>query len=191
MKAVDAVRKLAMNSPYFTVEDVKRIAGGSYAYLLLNKMIKRGEVFRAGRGIYTRTDDPVVAVYYFKPAYIGLQEAMSYHGLWEQETATIIITSRKVRRGEREVFGSRVIVRVIDPRHFFGYEFVEMGNLCVPVSDIEKTFIDLLYFRSWIRGYERLFRGKINPSRLKDYLSSYDSGFVKRIGPVLKKTGIR
>ncbi|MDG7048996.1 MAG: type IV toxin-antitoxin system AbiEi family antitoxin domain-containing protein [Nitrososphaerota archaeon] len=178
---VDDIRGIAKENPYFTISDVKRVAGQRYAYLIINKLMKRGEIFRLGRGVYSRYSDPSLAVYYFKPAYIGLQDAMSYHNLWEQETVPIIITCRKVRRVERTVFKTRMVVKAISPNYFFGYEFIETGDFSVPVSDVEKTLIDLIYFREWVKDYGKLFSGKVDLNRLNEYLERYSPRLRKTI----------
>ena len=78
---VEEVRRIARENPYFSINDIKKVAGQGYAYLIVNKLLKREEIFRLGRGVYSRYSDPSLAVYCFKPAYIGLQDAMSYHNL--------------------------------------------------------------------------------------------------------------
>ena len=78
-------------------------------------------VHRLTQGWYSRLDDPVVSVFALKPAYLGVQEALSVRGLWEQETNVVLVTSRVVRSGERNVMGSRVIVRRLRKDHGFGF----------------------------------------------------------------------
>ncbi len=120
------LREFASKNPYFTIWDAERILENKkYAYLALNILTKRKEIFRLAKGFYSKYDDPSLIVYYFKPAYIGLQDAMSYLNLWEQETATVIITVRKARIGSREIFGNRVLVKRISPKYFFGFDFVD------------------------------------------------------------------
>ena len=98
----------------------------------------------------------------------------------------MIVTCRKVRRVERTAFKTRIVVKAIRPNYFFGYEFIEAGDFSIPVSDVGKTFIDLIYFRVWVKDYERLFRGKLNWERLNEYLRRYTPRFRKTIDKLLK-----
>ncbi|MEM7816262.1 MAG: hypothetical protein QXN71_04025 [Candidatus Aenigmatarchaeota archaeon] len=133
-------------------------------------------------GYYTIYDDPSVFVYCIKPAYLGLQDAMSFHNLWEQETSPIIITTRKVVPGTRVILGSNVGVRRIQPKHFFGYDYVKWSDgFFLPVSDIEKTSIDMVYFRELRKDMIKLFRNKIDADKLKKYLKAYKRRFAKTV----------
>lgn len=174
MKKIDKVRELAQKNPYFTIYEVLRlIENKDYAYLILNQLEKRGEIFRLARGFYSKYDDPSLIVYYFKPAYIGLHDAMSYLNLWEQETITIVITVKNVRRGMRKTLGNNILVRRIKPKYFFGFDLLKVDDIYLPVSDVEKTLIDLIYFKEWKDEYLKYFRNRVNPKTLKEYLGKY------------------
>lgn len=145
--------------------------------LILNKKIKR-----IVKGYYTIFDDPSLAVFCFKPSYLGLQDALSFHNLWEQETIPVIITGKKVRQGIREIMNTNVLVRRIDKKYLFGFEYCKQGDFYLPYSDIEKTFIDMVYFREKIdSSVLNTIRKKINRKKLKSYLKKYPTGFRKRI----------
>lgn len=184
--SMHVIRKLAADNPFFTVKDAQRLVGKEYAYLVLNILTKRGEIHRLAKGYYSKFDDPSLLVYYFRPAYIGLFDAMSYLNLWEQESATMIITTRRVRRGTRTVFGNNVIVKRIDPKHFFGFEFLETEGYSIPVSTVEKTLIDLIYFRYWRSEYLNNFRGRADRDILEEYLSGYKGAFRRYVLSVVK-----
>ncbi|EQD66731.1 transcriptional regulator, partial [mine drainage metagenome] len=80
----------------------------------------------------------------FLPFYYGLEDALSLRGFWEQETNPVIITPRKVRNGVRQFDSRNYVVRRIDRKMFFGYTFVNYEEFYIPVSDTEKTLIDLI-----------------------------------------------
>ena len=125
---LDEVRRFVEGTPAFRTKDIEQLVGSRpYARLLTHNLAKKGVVHRLTRGWYSRMDDPVVSVFAFRPAYLGLQEALSIHGLWEQETNVVLVTPRAVRSGERSVMGSRVTVRRIKRRHFFGFDFLRLG----------------------------------------------------------------
>ena len=182
MKRVGKLREFAARTPVFDTKSATRIIGDrDYAQLLLNLLMRNGEIRRVTKGYYTVHEDPSLLVYCLKPAYLGLQDAMSFHNLWEQETNPIILTARKVRTGTRNVLGGNAIVRRISPRHFFGYEHLRQGDLLLPVSDIEKTFIDMAYFREIRKDMLPEFRRKMDRKKLKAYLKKYDRRFAGRV----------
>jgi predicted transcriptional regulator of viral defense system len=187
MKRLDKIREYAKRTPAFDTKSIVRLAGDKdYAYLLLNRLLKAGQIRRITRGYYTVHGDPSLLVYCLKPAYLGLQDAMSFHNLWEQETNTIVLTARKVRPGTRKVFGSNVIVRRLSPKHFFGYDYIRQGDLLLPVSDIEKTFIDMVYFREMRKDMVKAFRRRIDREKLAGYLKRYDKRFTAKVKGFLK-----
>lgn len=103
-------------------------------------MLKKGKINRIGKGIYTKHNEISLAVFSFKPAYLGLQSALSYHRIWEQETIPIIITTKKVRRGIRSVMGKNILLRNMDKKYFFGLEYIEEGGFYIPYSDLENSY---------------------------------------------------
>lgn len=174
-------------SPVVDFKSVERIVGvkkvkSNYAKLLVSNLIKSGKIRKVGKGFYTRHDESSLAVFAFKPAYLGLQCALSFHGLWEQETIPIILTTKKARRGIRAIFGSNVMVRNIDKRYFFGVNFLKDGSFYLPYSDLEKTFIDMVVFNIGIgRDVLGRIRKRINKGKLNDYLKVYPKNVRARV----------
>lgn len=185
---IKKVREFASETPYFTIHDIKRILKNkNYAYLVLNILTKRKEIFRLAKGFYSKYDDPSLVVYYFKPAYLGLQDAMSYHNLWGQETATVVVTAKRVRSGTRKVLGCNVVVKRINVKYLFGFDFLKVSKFYLPVSSIEKTFIDLIYFKEWRKEYEKYFKGKVDKKLVKKYASYYPRKIKEKILKIAEK----
>src|SRR3989338_2148832 len=139
------IRELFDKSPVVDFASVNRAVKG-YSKQLIRNLVLQGKAKKLAKGCYTKYDEPSLAVFCFKPAYLGLQDAMSHHELWEQETIPVIITARKVRSGIRQVMGGNVLVRRVFPEYLFGYEPVKEGEFFLPYSDVEKTLIDMVYF---------------------------------------------
>jgi predicted transcriptional regulator of viral defense system len=178
-KVMDFLKK----SPIVSSRDIVLIVKNrNYAYLLSTNLIKKQVVKRIVKGFYSCHEDPIVTVFCFKPSYIGLQEALSFHDLWEQETSTVVITTKRVRPGLRKVFDSNVILHRINPKYLFGYELINYENFHIPVSDIEKTLIDLVYFNE-IPDNEVLRRinKRIDHKKLQKYLKPYPEKFKKKV----------
>ncbi len=153
-----------------------------YASLLIHNLTKRQEVRRLTRGWYTSSYDPIVSVFAFRPAYLGLQQALTLRGLWDQETNVVVVTPLRIRPGARQILQSTVVMHRIKPDHFFGFDYMRYGDLYVPVSDAEKTLIDLVYFNESPGNdvikevSEGLDRGKFH-----GYLGRYDMSFRRRV----------
>ena len=188
IKYITDIRKFFEKNKVVDINSLKRFISkkkNNYVHLLISNMIKKGEIKRITRGYYTIYEDYILAVFCFKPSYLGLESALSIHNLWEQETNPVIITTNSVRQGTRKVFGNNILLKRITSKYFFGVEYVKEGDLYVPVSDIEKTFIDMVYFRKRMdKELLSSFKKKIDAEKLKDYLRKYSK---KISNMVLKK----
>lgn len=187
IKHLPLIMKLFKSSPVVAVRDVAMLTGSrQYAYLLLHWLEKKGRIKRLVKGYYTIHDDPTLTVFCYRPAYIGLQDALSIHNLWTQETTVVIITTRNIR-GDREVMGAKVVIHRLNPKYYFGYQYVRYGDIYIPVSDIEKTIIDLAYYNQPVHQevIQEASRS-ISTHKLKEYLQRYNSKVKARIIKKLK-----
>ncbi len=186
-KVLDAFK----DEPCFTFQDAVRLltpADSSYVSLMLHNMVGQGKLFRVKRGVYSTRNDPQVVGFAFPPFYYGCQDALSLHGLWEQETNPIVITTRKVRSGLRTFEGANYLVRRINRPMFYGYETIQYDDLWIPVSTIEKTLIDLVYFRQHL-SEELLeeFNKRIKKTKLKEQLTQCPPRLRKQVTTRLKR----
>ncbi|MBI5388750.1 hypothetical protein HZB01_00040 [Candidatus Woesearchaeota archaeon] len=171
--------------------DIKRIlllekANPAYAAILTHNLLKKGKIHQITKGHYSKHDDPILIAYCIKPSYVGLEAALSFHNLWEQETNIILLTPRRIRTGRRIVLENNVLVHAIGKKHFFGFEYVGHDNLKVPVSDIEKTFIDLIaYHHQLDKKILRLFKKRVDIRKMRDYLQHYDRRIASQIETML------
>ncbi|MBI3033882.1 hypothetical protein HYY72_01875 [Candidatus Woesearchaeota archaeon] len=188
VKYRNAVIALVRKTPVVTVDSIRKIAGEMYVHLLLHTMVKKGELHRITKGCYSHIDDPALAVFCFQPAYLGLQDALSIHNIWEQETNPVILTTKKVREGTREILHTNVLLRHIPVKYYFGFEYVQYGEAHIPVSDIEKTLLDMVHFKQPLdKGILRTMREHIDKRKLQQYLKMYEPEFTPLF---LKKTGL-
>jgi predicted transcriptional regulator of viral defense system len=189
----EKIEELFSKSPVVDFNSVERIVKDNkgkngYAKLIISNLIKQGKIYRLTKGFYTKENDPSLSVFCFKPAYLGLQSAMSLHRIWEQETIPIVLTTTKTRIGIRNINGANVYIRRIDKNHFFGYETLQDAGYYLPYSDVEKTFIDMCVFRQKITG-ETLeeFRKRINRVKLEEYLKDYSEKTARKIMTLITK----
>lgn len=166
------------------IQDKRKVK--QYHKQLLRNLVQRGKIKRLMPGCYTKHDDPSLAVFCFTPAYLGLEDALSYHGLWEQETIPVIITTRKVRPGLRQFEGTNYLVRRIDKKYYFGIEYYPVGEFYLPYSDKEKTFLDVLYFELKFSVEElREMATELDQKKLRSYLRKYPEWLRRRARKLL------
>ncbi|MCL4399172.1 hypothetical protein M1293_01500 [Candidatus Parvarchaeota archaeon] len=175
----------------FSIKEVEIFLGQygaskSYARLMLHNLEKNGEIKRLKRGYYSFGENLDTVGFLFEPFYYGLQDALSLHGLWEQETNPVIITTRKVRTGLRNVLGRNVLVRRVKRSMFFGYEPKRVGNLFLPVSDIEKTLIDFVYFKLNLPGdiLKKMIK-RIDGKKMNEYLKNTNKYTKSKVNELL------
>ncbi|MFH1391929.1 MAG: hypothetical protein ABIH20_06460 [Candidatus Diapherotrites archaeon] len=160
----------------FTTRDVRIFlenmgANENYYSLFLANEIKKGKIFRLKKGVYSTNQNLDESEKAFLPSYHGLQEALTIHNFWGQETIPIIITPRKIRNGERKILGSKILARRINRKMFFGHETKKYHGSWISVSDPEKTLIDFAYYDEPI-GKETIEEMKkiIDKKKLEKYL---------------------
>ncbi|MFH0973850.1 MAG: type IV toxin-antitoxin system AbiEi family antitoxin domain-containing protein [Candidatus Micrarchaeota archaeon] len=192
-KFIERFRKRAT----FTTGDAKRFlvslgASCGYASVFLSNAVKRGTVKRLAHGVYSFQSEPdsSLAEAAFSPAYHGLQDALSIHGLWEQETIPVLVTPRRVKQGVRCIAGGKILVRRIARKMFFGFESVRVhgGESWTRVSDVEKTLIDFVYFKAPLGG-EALteIAGRLNEKKLGEYLARSPAWVARRVRKLLSR----
>ncbi len=193
MKYIKQFLKYFEAFPAFTSKDVKLFlrkngANEGYYKIFMHDMVKSGRAFGIRKGSYTLHDDPMFAGFIFSPFYYGLETALTYHKLWEYVTPITIITTRRVDDVKIKLLERNASVRRIQRKNFFGYSMVKYGNdLYVPIADVEKTFIDSVYFHDYFNKVVcSKIAKKVNIKRLHEYLKSYSDIVKKQVNDRLK-----
>lgn len=192
-KYLKSVEGLFKKSPIVSYSSIERIIKGSkgnslYARQLVRQLILKKKIKKLAKGCYTSRDDSQLIIFCLKPAYFGLQDALSFHGSWEQETVPIIITVRKVRQGLRKVLGMNVLIRRLDKRYLFGFSHIQQGEIYYPYSDLEKTLIDMVYFKEKLDAETiKNIVKRIDVNKLKKYLKKYSVKIQRRVFDLFPK----
>lgn len=189
MKYIDSIRDNLSQErfPVFSIRDVKtmlasRKARAGYVYLLLHNLMKRKEVTRVTKGVYTFHRNMHVVGFAFEPFYYGMEDALTIRGLWGQQANPVIVTARKARNGIRIFRDRNYVLHRIDPDHFFGYELLKHEDIWIPVSDPEKTLIDFFYFRRHLEnGVLKILLRLVDGKKLDGYLKRYDRRFAGKV----------
>ncbi len=178
--------------PVFSISDLRAslgLMGIKQAYLkrMLNYLSRKGEVVRVAKGAYTFHNDITVVGFAFKPFYYGLENALTILKLWDQNTNPVVITWKNVRAGERKFGDGNYLVQRLSRKLFFGYELVRYYDFWVPVSDCEKTLIDLVYYKHHISGdVLASFKKQIDRRRLNAYLKMYPPRVKSAVKKLIK-----
>lgn len=186
------IQELFKKSPVVNYKSIEKIIKhkkkvSQYTKQLVRNLILKQDIRRLVKGYYTNLNDPSLVVFCLKPAYLGLQDALSFHNLWEQETIPIIITTRKVRSGLRKVMGTNILIRRIQKKYIFGFDYSPQNNIYYPYSNIEKTFIDMIYFKEKLskEAIKNIIK-KISIKKLNIYLKNYPKNIKLKILKILK-----
>ncbi|MCL4365039.1 MAG: hypothetical protein M1569_01710 [Candidatus Marsarchaeota archaeon] len=177
--------------PVFTLTDIRIFLSNDgvsqrYLKIMLNNLIKKKEIIRIAKGVYTFHKDAAVVGFAFRPFYYGLEDALSYRNLWTQNANPTVLTTKNVREGTRKFVESNYTVKRVAPELFFGFDFIKYYEMWLPVSDPEKTLIDLVYYHHGIRddALEKL-SGSLDLQKLEGYLKAYSDNFKRKIHKII------
>lgn len=175
--------------PAFTFRDAalalkEKGIGGGYLRLMLHNYVISGRIKHITKGVYTFHDDAIVAGFAFQPFYYGLESALSMLDISMQASNNVVMTTRNVRTGIRSFEGRNYRVIQISKNLLFGFSAIKTGSFWAPVSDLEKTIIDMAYFDVPIRKeLNPAIEKKLDKEKLGRYIEKLD----KSTAVVVKK----
>ncbi len=185
MKYVRGFFENFKNKYVFSVNDVRRFlsyrgANDDYYKIFLHNLIREHKIYKIRYGYYSFHDDIMATGFSYYPSYYGLESALSLLDLWEQETNPVIITLLHVRTGLMQFDERNYIVRRISREMFFGYHYIKYFDFYIPVSDIEKTIVDFIYYNEKIPDYLfNYLKENTNKEVLKSYISRINKTEIK------------
>ncbi|MDE1823409.1 MAG: hypothetical protein KGH50_03730, partial [Candidatus Micrarchaeota archaeon] len=134
-------------------------------------------IYRIVKGVFSLQRRDEFAGFAFTPFYYGGLAALMIRDLIDDQVRMEVMTTRPVKRSFLGIYGGsiRIVLHHIPRKYYFGFEDVKYGNIIVPVSDPEKTLIDLFYYkrRMSVQDYAELLK-RIKPRKLRGYLKAYD-----------------
>lgn len=186
MKYINEFLKHFSKVPAFSARDAELFltyigSSKKYPKRFLQNMLVGNKIFRLAKGEYTVHRNSDVIGFAFSPFYYGLAYALSYYSVLEERANPVIITTKSVRSGTRKSMGINISVFKLPKRMFFGYVMVKGESFYYPVSNLEKTFLDLVYFDISLRK-DTLHRlaDRLDHKKLKEYLAHYPSRLQKK-----------
>ncbi len=186
MKYINEFLRHFSKVPAFSARDAELFlmyigSGKKYPKRFIQNMLAGNKIFRLAKGVYTVHRNSEVIGFAFSPFYYGLAYALSYYNVWEERANPVIITTKCVRTGTRKSLGINISVFKLPKKMFFGYTMVKGESFYYPISDLEKTFLDLLYFDIDLRK-DTLYRlvKRLDYKKLKGYLTSSPAWLKKK-----------
>lgn len=177
----------------FTFRDVKMLfrnqLNSNAVGVLIHRNIEKGVLHKITNGVYTYSDNVMVYGYAFGDFYYGVGFALDYYDIISQVMNPVIITTSKASPGPRDVNGKPIFIYRIKEDMFFGYTFKKINGIEVPISDVEKTFIDTVYYNFKLEQYVYgIIQQRLNYAKLDEYLKMCPKWLQKRVMNVLNKT---
>ena len=171
-----------LNDAYLFLRSGKAGVSRTYTQVTLSRMSKRRSLYQVAKGVFSVRNNVEVAGFAFSPFYYGGVSALMIRDLIDDQVLLEIMTTKTVRKSRVKVFGgsANVLLHHIPDRYYFGFDEIMYGGLKVPVSNAEKTLIDLLYFKIRLSedDYLRLV-ASIDRKRLAMYLRKFNVRFAK------------
>jgi predicted transcriptional regulator of viral defense system len=177
--------------------------------LMLSRLTRKGWLQRLKAGIYlivplgSDSGNPIpedawaIAMEIFSPGYIGGWTAAEYWDLTEQIfNETVFYTSRPQRKADHDIAGLQFRTKSVQPAHIFGTSKIWQNNKLIFISDLHKTFIDILGDPSMGGGGRAMIdmsrayakKKEADFERLWQYAVQLDHGAVfKRLGLIAEK----
>ena len=193
MKYIDLFMANFKKSPAFNMKDVARFlefhgSTNAYSKIFVGQMVRKGRIYRLTNGFYTLYKNIETVGFPFSPFYYGLGFALTKHKLWKQQANPYIITIKNVRRGYREAFGLNYNISRISKSMFFGYCYTKGPNFYYPMSDVEKTLIDCIYYKINLEEYVygNIFK-HLDDKKMDNYLKRCNKKVRKKYGDLRNK----
>ena len=201
MTLADSILKKFSGYQVFTYGDVRRAfwlkENGRDFARTLSYLKKSGRLHGVVKGVYTTRADTLAAGFAFQPFYYGLRYALTIMDAWTAMPIPELVTLKRVKAAKITVFdgSARIMLHHSRPAYFFGFSIMEQGGMRIPVSDPEKTLIDLFFYkvRLPIQNYSGILN-MVERKKLLEYLKAYDghtraavANFVRRYLSKAKK----
>ena len=156
----------------------------------LSRMVNSGKLYSVTKGIFSTTNRTEVSGFAFAPFYYGGLSALMIRSLIDDQVAMEIMTTKKIRKTNVMIFDHSisVILHHIPNRLYFGFDDIAYGSIVIPVSNPEKTLIDLFFYKIKLSlpDYSELLR-TIDRSKVTSYLSKYDQHTQKTVNNFLNR----
>ena len=183
VKQVDFAAKIRDKKLYlFNAKDIRALFGVSAVAVasLLHRYKKQGIILQVKRGLYALPDnlppDMYIANKLYRPSYVSLEFALSYHGIIPETVYEITsVTAKTTRRFES--LGKVFSYRKIKKSAYTGYEVQKEKGVSFNIADAEKAFVDANYLRLFNKQkpISRFHKEKVNKEKALRYAKLFNN----------------
>jgi len=184
----------------FSLVDIRKV-DPNFHRRRLNEWQDKGYIKKIRRGFYIFKDLSIderilylIANKLYGPSYVSFETALSYYGLIPEGVYSMFSVSTKKTSNFNTPI-TQFSYRNIKPALFFGYRLEQYKGQAYKIAEIEKVFLDYLYFhpkfddeldcRGW-RFNSEDFLAKVNLGKLQKYTAAFNSKrFSARVNKIL------
>lgn len=185
-------------------EDIKKLLENDYSIDEIRKQIsllsKRGWLVRIKRGVFAvanieshnfaNISPLVISQSMLPPSYVSFEFALGNYGYFDQlPNRLTAVTTSNPRQFSFQGIEYRFVG--IKPDLFFGFTTVSLDNHKANVAELEKSFLDYLYFRTDTYSIDLVLeklkeaRGDLDLAKLEEFAFKYPLSVKRRLGFLL------
>lgn len=175
----------------FRFSDIEMRLAQSYENLneILENLVHKELLVRLEKGKFCRyglKDEFVIGTFVVEDSAVSYWSALNLHGLAGQFPETVFIQTPH-RKNDKTILGTAYKFIKIAAYKRTGITWNSYGNLCYPLTDIEKTIVDCFDQPQYSGGYSGLIKAfkkaRMTPEKLIIYCNTIDNiAVTKRIG---------
>jgi len=168
-------------------------------------LVKKGWLIRLKKGQYSiitsigslgfnDLSEYVIAQTFNKESYVSFENALQYHGLFDQMLITVGSVTTKYARAHKVQVVNYISSRIKEEL-YFGFTTETFGSYTAQVAEVEKALLDMLYMRhstynvNLVLEKLREYKHRIDFVKLKRYARRYGIGIVRTVGFLLDQVG--
>ena len=177
---------LLLKYPVIDQNTVRKLYGAKkeYAYLVLQRLEKKGIIKKVEKGKYTALDIYSTASNMAQPSYISFLTASMLKGATEQIINTVQIASNY----NKEIDYENYTLEFIKVKYMFGYQ----KEKHIFIADNEKLLLDMLYYRNHAGNFSEIIKVTetldFKKEKIIHYLKKFNNNsLIKRSGYLLEK----
>jgi predicted transcriptional regulator of viral defense system len=195
---------IASSGKIVTADDIHKALAGKCSKFVLKKRVYelkvKGWLIPLRRGLYFVSDissrgfvniSPIIIANALdKDSYVSLEAALNYYGLFEQMLRTVSsVTNLKSKKYAFQENTYRYLK--INKRLFFGFEEKNIEGYYAKVADLEKVFLDHLYFKNDTYSIDLLLekmrkaKDRIDLKKLFIYSKEFPEATKRKLGFML------
>lgn len=187
-------KKRLKNFIVFSIKDVLK-AEPDFHKQRLSEWQKKGYIKKIIKEFYIFSDIEInesvlfiMANKIYKPSYISLEMALSYHNLIPESVYSVTSVTSRLTRNYNTSLG-HFVYHKIKPGLMFGYRLVSYKNYNFKMAEAEKAILDFFYINSHLKSdgdFEELrinkdaFQEKFDIKKAKRYLLQFGNKSLEK-----------